>query len=267
MVGVAQAVFGGAERDPNGRPLGRQNGVGQAGTDRSVGLGDSGRGSPRRWPPSSCFRRNHCPPGSLRVPACSLLDGGPGRRSDVGGGQKRGAARLLGRPDPGPVDVAKALPLAYAVSVLFLLMSVLLMYADIVEADQHVSADDRAGILAGILRPMTVSLGMPAVPAGGGRSARRPAGSRWVRSRSGEGPDLGPVDDDDTDDRCQRDAAADRRAHRDRLRHRPAVVCPARRRGRAARDRPAPQIPVIADIHFSPSTSSPRSTPAAPRCA
>ena len=43
---------------------------------------------------------------------------------------KRGAARLLGRPDPGPVDVAKALPLAYAVSVLLLLMSALLMYAD-----------------------------------------------------------------------------------------------------------------------------------------
>ncbi|HON76430.1 MAG TPA: zinc metalloprotease, partial [Dermatophilaceae bacterium] len=46
---------------------------------------------------------------------------------------KRGGARLLGRPDPGPVDVAKALPLAYAVSVLLLLMSVLLMYADIVK--------------------------------------------------------------------------------------------------------------------------------------
>ena len=46
---------------------------------------------------------------------------------------KRGGARLLGRPDPGPVDVAKALPLAYAVSVLLLLMSALLMYADIVK--------------------------------------------------------------------------------------------------------------------------------------
>jgi membrane-associated protease RseP (regulator of RpoE activity) len=45
---------------------------------------------------------------------------------------KRGYARVRGRPDPGPVDVAKALPLAYAVSVLLIGMAVLLIYADLV---------------------------------------------------------------------------------------------------------------------------------------
>jgi len=45
---------------------------------------------------------------------------------------KRGYARARGLPDPGPVDVAKALPLAYAVSLVLLGMAVLLIYADIV---------------------------------------------------------------------------------------------------------------------------------------
>jgi membrane-associated protease RseP (regulator of RpoE activity) len=45
---------------------------------------------------------------------------------------KRTYARVRGLPDPGPVDVAKALPLAYAVSVLLIGMAVLLIYADLV---------------------------------------------------------------------------------------------------------------------------------------
>jgi len=45
---------------------------------------------------------------------------------------KRGWARLLGRPDPGPVDIAKALPLAYTVAIGFIAMTLLLVYADLV---------------------------------------------------------------------------------------------------------------------------------------
>ncbi|MBP6997435.1 MAG: site-2 protease family protein [Phycicoccus sp.] len=45
---------------------------------------------------------------------------------------KRGAAKMTGRPDPGYVDVAKALPIAYGVSSLLLVMTVLLVYADLV---------------------------------------------------------------------------------------------------------------------------------------
>ena len=41
--------------------------------------------------------------------------------------------RLRGLPDPGPVDVAKALPLAYVVALAFIGMTLLLVYADIVK--------------------------------------------------------------------------------------------------------------------------------------
>ena len=45
---------------------------------------------------------------------------------------KRHIAKWRHRPDPGPVDVAKAMPLAYAVAIALIGMSVLLIYADVV---------------------------------------------------------------------------------------------------------------------------------------
>lgn len=45
---------------------------------------------------------------------------------------KRGVARLRNRPDPGHVDIAKALPLAYAMASVLIVMGALLIYADIV---------------------------------------------------------------------------------------------------------------------------------------
>ena len=48
-------------------------------------------------------------------------------------GLKRWFARLRNRPDPGPVDVAKALPVAYVVSSLLIVMSVVILYADLVK--------------------------------------------------------------------------------------------------------------------------------------
>ncbi|HET8969779.1 MAG TPA: site-2 protease family protein [Candidatus Nanopelagicales bacterium] len=48
-------------------------------------------------------------------------------------GIKRSYARVRHRPDPGPVDVAKALPIAYAVSILLIAMSVVILYADLVK--------------------------------------------------------------------------------------------------------------------------------------
>jgi len=45
---------------------------------------------------------------------------------------RRGWARLRSRPDPGYVDVAKMLPVAYVVGALLMIMSVILIYADIV---------------------------------------------------------------------------------------------------------------------------------------
>jgi membrane-associated protease RseP (regulator of RpoE activity) len=46
---------------------------------------------------------------------------------------RRRVARLLRRPDPGPVDIAKLLPLTYVVAVLLMGMGALLIYADIVK--------------------------------------------------------------------------------------------------------------------------------------
>jgi membrane-associated protease RseP (regulator of RpoE activity) len=45
---------------------------------------------------------------------------------------RRGIARLLHRPDPGAVDAAKLLPVTYVMAALILVMSVILIYADIV---------------------------------------------------------------------------------------------------------------------------------------
>ena len=45
---------------------------------------------------------------------------------------RRGMARLLGRPDPGYVDVAKLLPVAYGVAALLLVMGVVLIVGDLV---------------------------------------------------------------------------------------------------------------------------------------
>ncbi|MQY06686.1 M50 family metallopeptidase [Actinomadura macrotermitis] len=45
---------------------------------------------------------------------------------------KKAFARLRGRPDPGPVDVAKALPVTYVMASVLIVMGALLIYADLV---------------------------------------------------------------------------------------------------------------------------------------
>ncbi|MGJ9374056.1 M50 family metallopeptidase [Nesterenkonia sp. CF4.4] len=45
---------------------------------------------------------------------------------------RRRLAKLMGRPDPGPFDISKLLPLTYVVAGMLLVMGVLLIYADIV---------------------------------------------------------------------------------------------------------------------------------------
>ena len=46
---------------------------------------------------------------------------------------KRGWARLRHRPDPGPVDIAKALPLTYAMSIALVLMGAITVLADLIK--------------------------------------------------------------------------------------------------------------------------------------
>jgi membrane-associated protease RseP (regulator of RpoE activity) len=45
---------------------------------------------------------------------------------------KRRIAKLRGKPDPGPVDVAKLMPVAYVVALVFIAWSGLLFVADII---------------------------------------------------------------------------------------------------------------------------------------
>jgi len=48
-------------------------------------------------------------------------------------GTRRRLARLRGRPDPGPVDVARLLPVAYVVAAVLIAMGVIVIWADIVK--------------------------------------------------------------------------------------------------------------------------------------
>ncbi len=59
------------------------------------------------------------------------LDGGHAAGA-IWEGLRRQVAKLRRKPDPGPVDVARALPIAYGVASLLIGMSVLLIYADLV---------------------------------------------------------------------------------------------------------------------------------------
>jgi membrane-associated protease RseP (regulator of RpoE activity) len=132
MVGVAKAAFGNGERDPNGP-------VSIVGVSRMAGQVASEQGTADA--PNSVMDRlmyilSLVMSLNLALFIFNLvpllpLDGG-----HVAGalweGLRRQLAKVRSRPDPGPVDVARALPIAYGVATLLILMSVTLIYADLV---------------------------------------------------------------------------------------------------------------------------------------
>jgi membrane-associated protease RseP (regulator of RpoE activity) len=132
MVGVAKAAFGSGERDPTGPVsivgVGRFAGeVASAESTDVVQLSLSDR-----------FAQLLLLIASLNLALFVFnlipllpLDGGHAAGA-IWEGTRRQFARLRSRPDPGPVDVARALPLAYGVASVLIGMSVLLIYADIV---------------------------------------------------------------------------------------------------------------------------------------
>ena len=130
LVGVAQSLVGGGDRDPEG-PV-SVVGIGRAGGEIASGQlgGDGPKGVIYQflW---LVFGLNLMLFFFNLLPVLPL-DGG----QVVGAlweGIKRTGARLLGRPDPGYVDVAKGLPIAYAVSTVLIAMTLMLVVADLVK--------------------------------------------------------------------------------------------------------------------------------------
>ena len=132
MVGVWQAAFGGEEREADS-PM-SVVGVGRVAGEASGGKYDSLVGKSagdKIWFLVGLLAALNFMLFLFNLIPLLPLDGG-----HVAGalweGLKRQIAKLRGRPDPGYVDVAKALPIAYTVSMVLLGASLLLIYADVV---------------------------------------------------------------------------------------------------------------------------------------
>lgn len=130
MVDISKAAFGTGERDPEG-PVGVV-GVGRfAGEIAAVDL--EGYGMVERVADLLGILASL----NLALFAFNMIPLLPLDGGHIAGalweGLRRTVARVRRRPDPGPVDVAKAMPLAYAVFAVVAVMSVLLIYADIVK--------------------------------------------------------------------------------------------------------------------------------------
>ncbi|CAN7489168.1 M50 family metallopeptidase [Knoellia sp. LjRoot47] len=132
MVGVWNAAFSGQERDMES-PI-SVVGVGRVAGDVSAGKLDNIVGE--SWGDKAWFLVMLIASLNFMLFVFNLIPLLPLDGGHVAGalweGVKKGWARLRGNPDPGHVDVAKALPVAYAVSLGLLVMSALLIYADLV---------------------------------------------------------------------------------------------------------------------------------------
>jgi membrane-associated protease RseP (regulator of RpoE activity) len=133
MAGIAKAAFGGGVRDPNGpiSVVGVGRVAGEVADGQLSGLTGSNSVSSKLIFLLSLIASLNIALFVFNLIPLLPLDGGHAAGA-LWEGLKRQVARLRGRPNPGYVDVAKALPVAYAVSVALIGMSVLLIYADLV---------------------------------------------------------------------------------------------------------------------------------------
>ncbi|TDD46774.1 RIP metalloprotease [Nonomuraea terrae] len=126
MVGVWHAAFSGEERDPEGP-------VGVVGAGR---MGGEILASDLSAEKKIAIFVNLLAGFNLAIGMFNLipllpLDGG----HIAGGlweGVKRAYAKIMRRPEPGYVDIAKVLPLTYAIALVMMIMAGLLVYADLV---------------------------------------------------------------------------------------------------------------------------------------
>ncbi|MBT2228533.1 RIP metalloprotease [Nonomuraea sp. NEAU-A123] len=126
MVGVWHAAFSGDKRDPEGP-------VGVVGAGR---MGGEILSSDLSGEKKVAFLVNLLAGFNLAIGMFNLipllpLDGG----HIAGGlweGLKRAYARVRRRPEPGYVDIAKVLPLTYALAFVMIIMAGLLVYADLI---------------------------------------------------------------------------------------------------------------------------------------
>ena len=128
MVDVWQAAFGNEDRDPNG-PIGVV-GVGRL-AGEIVSYDEAPVAARAQFVISLLGSLNIALVVFNLIPLMPL-DGGH-IAGAIYEGIKRGLARLFRRPDPGPVDTAKMVPVTFAVVIVLGAMSLLLLYADIVK--------------------------------------------------------------------------------------------------------------------------------------
>ncbi|MEV5559871.1 site-2 protease family protein [Nonomuraea wenchangensis] len=126
MAGVWQAAFSGEERDPEGP-------VGMVGAGRLGGeiLASDLSGEKKIATFVNLLAGFNLAIGLFNLIPLLPLDGG----HIAGGlweGVKRAYARIMRRPKPQHVDIAKVLPLTYAAALAMMIMAGLLVYADLV---------------------------------------------------------------------------------------------------------------------------------------
>ncbi|TDD79098.1 RIP metalloprotease [Actinomadura rubrisoli] len=127
MVGIWNAAFSGKERDPNG-PVGVV-GVSRIGGD--VAASDTLTGTEKVAYFVMLLGSLNLAVGLFNLVPLLPLDGG-----HIAGALlealKKAFARVFRKPDPGYVDVAKALPVTYVMAAVLIVMGGLLIYADLV---------------------------------------------------------------------------------------------------------------------------------------
>jgi membrane-associated protease RseP (regulator of RpoE activity) len=124
---VARAAIGLEERDPNGpmSVVGAGRVAGEMASSHEVSVSD------RFFSVIALLAGLNLFLGLINLVPLPPFDGG-GIATTLYEAVRRGIARLRGKPDPGGVDAAKLLPVTYVMAGVILLMSIVLIYADIV---------------------------------------------------------------------------------------------------------------------------------------